>query len=191
MLPTGIAPLSQGDPGHAAFIVFARGRLQPPAVQLGWDPLPNEQANAASVRNALLVALSRLGDQQVIAEARRRYESMNENPRQFGPAERRTALSIVARNADAATLERLIAKLRATVDPLEKQNTLQALTGVADEPGARRVLDLTVSCDAPAGTAPEILAAVAGEHPNLAWEFALLHVGGAEFSVEVQSATSE
>ena len=61
-------------PGHAAFAAFARDRLHPLADRLGWDAQANEEPNAATLRQAVLVALSRFGDQPVIAEARRRFD---------------------------------------------------------------------------------------------------------------------
>jgi hypothetical protein len=62
------------NPGHAAFKAFARDRLHPLAVRLGWDAHVNEEPNAATLRQAVLAALSRFGDQPVIAEARRRFD---------------------------------------------------------------------------------------------------------------------
>jgi hypothetical protein len=162
-----------GKCAFTAFMAFARNRLYPLALRLGWDAQATEESNAATLRDAVLVALSRFGDEAVIAEARRRFEIALQNPREASPAVRRTALSIVARHADAETLDRLITLLRATHDPLEKQNTFEALADIADISGAQRVLELAVGPDAPAGTAAYIVFYVSREHPDLAWNFAL------------------
>ena len=97
---------------------------------------------------------------------------------------RRTALSIVARHADAETLDRLITLFRATQDPLEKQNILEALAGIADPSGAQRVLELAIGPDAPAGTVDSIFLDVSREHPDLAWNFALQHVDQPGFPID-------
>ena len=174
------------NPGHTVFMAFARDRLTPLAVRLGWDAQTKEEPNAATLRDAVLAALSRFGDQVVIAEARRRFQIALRNPREVSPTVRRTALSIIARYADAETLDRLIALLRATQDPLEKQNTLEALAGIADPSGARRVLELAAGPDAPAGTAAYIVFYVSREHPDLGWNFALQHVDKPDFPVDPQ-----
>jgi len=164
------------DSGHAAFIAFARSRLQLLAAKLGWDAQPNEQPNTATLRQAVLTALSRFGDQQVIAEAGRRFDFAQQHPGEISPAVRRSALSVVAQHADAETLDKLIGLLRATKDPLEKQNILEALESVIDPSGAQRVLELAVGPDTPAGLADSDLLAVSRQHPDLAWNFALQHV---------------
>jgi aminopeptidase N len=176
--------LSGDRPGHAGFVAFARNRLHPLAVRLGWDAQANEEPNTATLREAVLVALGRFGDQPVIAEARRRWDAALRNPREVSPAVRRSALSIVARNADAEALDRLIALLRTMQDPLEKENTLEALAAIADPAGAHRVLEFSVGPDAPAGTVDSIFIAVSREHPDLAWNFALEHVDQPGFPID-------
>jgi len=174
-----------GDrPGHSAFVAFARDRLRPLAARLGWDAQANEEANAATLRESVLVALGRFGDQPVIAEARRRFDAALRNPSEASPAVRRSALSIVARQADAQTLDRLIALLRTMQDPLEKQNTLEALASIADPSGAQRVLEFSIGPDAPAGTVDSMLNAVSREHPDLTWNFALQHVDQPGFPMD-------
>ena len=184
----GVDRLSGDRPGHAAFVAFARDRLHPLAVRLGWNAQANEEPNAATLREAVLVALGRFGDQPVIAEARRRFDAALRNSGDVSPAVRRTALSIVARQADAATLDRLITLLRTMKDPLEKQNMLEALAAIADPSGARRVLEFSVGPDAPAGTVDSIFVDVSREHPDLAWNFALQHVDQPGFPIDSSDA---
>lgn len=180
----GVDRLYGADPGHAAFVAYARARLQPLAVRLGWDARPNEESNVGTLRQAVLEALSRFGDTSVIAEAHGRFDAGQQKPSVVSPAVRRTALEIVARTADSSTLERLIALYRATRDPLEKQNILEALAGIADAAGAQRVLELAVSPDAPAGTVVSIFRLVSRDHPDLVWNFALQHVDQPGFPLD-------
>ncbi len=180
----GVDRLYGADPGHAAFVAYARERLQPLAVRLGWDARPNEESNVGTLRQAVLEALSRFGDTSVIAEAHGRFDAGQQTPSVESPAVRRTALEIVARTADASQLDRLIALYRATRDPLEKQNILEALAGIADAAGAQRVLELAISPDAPAGTVGSIIRLVSRDHPDLAWNFALQHVDQPGFPLD-------
>jgi aminopeptidase N len=168
--------LYEGKPRHQAFAAYAREKLHPLVIRLGWDAKQKEEPNTAPLREAVLIAMSRFGYQPVIAEAQRRFDAAVLHPEGTSPNVQRTALSIVARHADAKTLDRLLAMLKASEDPLEKQNVLEALADVADSSGAERVLEFAVGPDAPAGTVDTIILEVATSHPDLAWKFALSHV---------------
>jgi aminopeptidase N len=65
-----------------------------------------------------------------------------------------------------------------------KQNTLEALAVIADPSGAQRVMEFSVSPDAPAGAAVSVFISVAVEHPDLAWNFALQHVDQPGFPID-------
>jgi aminopeptidase N len=172
-----------GNPRRAAFLAYAR-KLHPLAAKLGWDAIRNEESNDANLRDAVLKALGRFGDQAVIAEATRRFEQAMRDSKSTSPAVRRTAISIVAYHADRNMLNRLIATLRATRDPLEKQNLLSALAGIADSAGAERVVQVGMEPDAPAGFAPYLLAMLSQDHPNLTWKLALQHVDRPDFPLD-------
>ena len=180
----------EGRPGRAAFAAFARQTLHPLADRLGWDAQNGEESNVAILRSSVLIALSRFGDQAVIAEARRRFEASQRDPQGVSPAVRQTALSIVARSADAETLDRLIAQFRSTQNPLQKQVLLRTLAGVQDTAGAQRVLELALSPDAPAGSTRAVLGGVAAEHPDLAWNFALQHADQLRQVIESEALLS-
>jgi aminopeptidase N len=173
-----------GNPGRIAFVKFARTLLKPVAAKLGWDPIRNEESNDARLRDAVLTGLGRFGDQFVIEESDRRFEAMMRNPNAVSPAVRRTVISIVAYNAGRETLDTLIALLRTTQDPLEKQKLLSALAGVADPVGAERAVEVTLGADAPAGFAPYALIALSRDHPDLAWKVALEHADRPDFPID-------
>jgi aminopeptidase N len=119
--------LYKDQPNHAAFTTFARERLSPIALRLGWDARANEEGNTARLRDATLQALSRFGDQAVIAEARQRFNLALDDAKDVPAATRRTVISIVARNADGATLDRLIALALATKDSLWEEQLFRSL----------------------------------------------------------------
>jgi aminopeptidase N len=85
-------------------------------------------------------------------------------------AEQRTALTIVAAHADAPTFDALVERARKIADPLQKQHVFAALAGVTDLELARRMVDIALSDQIPAGGSPEILEALALRHPQLVWK---------------------
>ena len=171
-------------PGRTALAAYVRSKLGPLAERLGWEARPNEESNTSRLRTAVLETLSTFDDSQVIAEARHRFQEASQNPGRVPPAVRRTALSIVARHADAKTFQMLMDLLLATKDPLEKEKIWEALAGVADPASARRILEMAASPEAPAGTVEATYEIVSTDHPELAWNFALQHVDKPGYPVE-------
>jgi aminopeptidase N len=153
------------SPERAAYRHAALATLEPLTARLGDAAQPNEPANDVILRSALKKAEGRFGDAAIIARARQVLDS-----HAGSPGEQRTALNIVAAHADAATFDLLLQRAETTADPLEKFNVLSALASVEDAGLARRMLDLALSDQAPAGSAPDLLITVAAAHPELTWE---------------------
>jgi aminopeptidase N len=151
------------SPSRNAFHRFALDLLAPLATRLR-DAASDESSNAAIVRSALMVTQGQFGDAAVIARAREIFESGAGTP-----AERRSAMSIVAAGADATSFEALLASAQKTEDPLEKQHILEALASVGDPSLAGRLLDVLLSNQAPAGTLPQLVLELAVKHPDLVW----------------------
>jgi aminopeptidase N len=68
------------------------------------------------------------------------------------------------------TFDALVERARKTADPLQKQHVLMALAGVTDPGLARRMVDIAMSDQIPAGGSPEIIEALALRHPQLVWK---------------------
>ena len=173
--------LYSGLPSQAAFREWARSRLVPIAARIGWDGVRGEAPTVDLLRMPLMEMLGRLGDPNVIAEARRRDAA---DPATQTPEVRRGAREIVARNADAETFKRLLERLHAAQDPLEKQNLLEAITQVADPALALELLGVIVGPDAPAGSMPDLLVDIAQLHPDLTWRFIISHVDAPGFPMD-------
>ncbi len=176
------------DAGAArdAYRAWVRMRLAPVATLIGWDAPAHEPVPAATLRPALFEALGRYDDPQVLAEARKR-DAADARPgaqRSTNRAANRFAHAIVVRHADAAVFATLIKKLRATHDPLDKLNQLEALTQVADPKLAEQLLLLAIGPDVPAGSTPNLLSDIAREHPDLTWQFAVDHVDAPDFPLD-------
>ena len=153
------------SPERAAYRHAALATLAPLAVRLGDAAKPNEPANDVILRSTLKIAEGRFGDPAAIARARQVLDS-----HAGSPGEQRTALNIVAAHADAATFEMLLKRADTTADPLEKLNVLNALASVEDPALARRMLDIALSNQAPAGSSPGLIITVSGAHADLTWE---------------------
>ena len=148
-----------------AFHHFVLGVLEPVAARVGAHGAPGEAANMEILRGRLQETQGRLGDAAVIAHARERFDA-----RAGTAAEQRTALNIVAAHADAKTFDALLARGRELADPLEKIHLFRALAGVADPALARRMVDIALSDQVPAGSNESLLLGVARWHPDMVWE---------------------
>ena len=154
-----------GTPQRVAFRQFALGVLKPLALRVGTHASEQEPANLEILRAQLQEAQARFGDAAVLAAARRRLDSGDGTA-----AERRAAMNIVAAQADAPTFDALLARAQKTTDPLEKLHVFRALASVADPSLARRMIDVALGDQVPAGTSPGLIDALAREHPDMVWE---------------------
>ena len=72
--------LERGLPGRPAFQAYARSRLRPPFERLGWDRAAGESEDNTILRAKLIGELGALGDDAVLAEAKRRFAVVCEGP---------------------------------------------------------------------------------------------------------------
>ncbi|WP_395612091.1 M1 family metallopeptidase [Allosphingosinicella sp.] len=174
------------DAAHRAIAArFAFARLEPAMQRLGWTPRANEPAKDAVLRNELIQTLGALGHPATVAEANRRFAA-NDPSVQAGPL-RSTILSIVAANADEATWERLRRMARDEHSSQVKVDLYRLLGSVKDENLARRALELALTPEVGATNASQIFGAVAGDHPDLAFDYAVAHREQVEPLVDASS----
>ena len=174
------------DAAHRAIAArFAFARLEPAMQRLGWMPRANEPANDAVLRNELIQTLGALGHPATVAEANRRFAA-NDPSVQAGPL-RSTILSIVAANADEATWERLRRMARDEHSSQVKVDLYRLVGSVRDERLARRALELALTPEVGATNASQIFGAVAGDHPDLAFDYAVAHREQVEPLVDASS----
>lgn len=161
-----------GDPQRQALIDrYAAQRLGPVLRRLGWTPKRGEPAPDAVLRAALIETLGQIDDRAVITEASRRYRTGD--PSAVSGPLRETILGVVAYNADTATWDRLRADARAERSPLVRSQLYRLLGSTRDEALARRALDLALSGEPSTTDSSQIISAVAANHPDLAFDFAL------------------
>jgi aminopeptidase N len=161
-----------GDPQRQAMLSrYASAKLSPLMSRIGWTPRPSEPANVAVLRSQLISTLGAVGDRAVVAEANRRFTT-NDPSVQAGPL-RSTILSVVSRNLTASDWDRLRAQAQAEQNPLVKAQLYRLLGASRDPALARRALALALTPEPGATTSAGIISAVAGQHPDLAYDFAL------------------
>jgi aminopeptidase N len=180
----------KGLPTQAAFRVFARARLAPAFVRLGWDARPGEADNAALVRGTLLSTLGKFDDPAVIAEARRRFAVLLANPDSLRGASRLTVLQIVAAHADAATWDQLHALAQTSTESTDRSRLYTYLAISHDPALADKALALALTKEPPPTDAPNLISGVAGVFPEKAYDFAIAHRAEVDALVEPTSRTS-
>lgn len=185
-----IDDLYQGTGGRRErFAAFARRRLAPVMAQVGWQPREGEGAAVANLRESLVTALGRLGDANVIAEARRRHAAAPTDEHAMPGALSGSIMSVVARHADPATWRALRAAARTEKTPMVKENYYTLLASAADKALARRALELALTDEPGVTTSADMIAAVAQNHPELAFDFALANARQVNERVDASSRT--
>jgi aminopeptidase N len=177
------------DPARRArFRAFARPRLQPQLARLGWTPRAGEADDAAILRGQLIGALAELGDEAVIAEAKRRYAAFRAGDKSAVPAPLRKSLMwIVAAHASPAEWEALRAAAREEKVALIKDQYFAMLASSEDPALARRALELSLTDEVGATNTAGMISYVSKRFPELAFEFALAHRAQVDERVDATS----
>jgi aminopeptidase N len=168
--------LERDLPGQAAFKAFGRRALSPLFARIGWDAKPGESDNAAKLRSSLLYTLADLGDEAVIAEAKRRFEAYRADPASLSSSARRTVLDIVAHHADATIWDELHAMAQSAKTELEREEYYDDLAVADDDALTQKALDLAFAAETPETTGPSMIRNVAALRPELAFNFATSHL---------------
>ncbi len=172
----GIDDMYDGKPARqAVFRKYALSRLSPKFQQLGWEDRAGDSSTTKQLRTQLIGVLSALGDEQVIAQARRRFAASQTDPSALPPELRRTVLGIVARNADAATWDKLHAMARQETSSMIRDQYYGLLAAAKDEALAQRALDMALTEEPGATNSAGMIGSVSREHADMAFDFAVAH----------------
>ncbi|TFI56493.1 M1 family peptidase [Sphingomonas parva] len=182
----GIYGRYEGDAAHQRMIAaYASAKLGPVLNRIGWRTKAGEAPTIPVLRSQLISTLGYMGDPAVVREANRLYAA-NDPLAAAGPL-RSTITAVVAQNVDAAGWEKIRAQARAETNPLVKAQ-LYRLLGVNRDPAlAQRALALALTDEPGATTSAGIVSAVAGEHPDLAFDFAIANRERVEGLVDISS----
>jgi aminopeptidase N len=165
------AEYARGRPSEAAVKSYGIRTLHPHFERVGWQPRAGETSNEGRMRAALIASLGALGDEAVIAEARRRVSAAQSDASALPASIRTATLGVYAFNASAADYEALLAQARGAGDFVEQRRLWLLAAGAADPALGRRTLQLTLGEDIPRQIRSQVLRTVAAEHPRLAWDF--------------------
>ena len=167
---------------------MAHERWLPRLQQLGFDPRPRESLADTELRADLVRVLGNMSDETVAAEARRRFAALERDPKALDGPLKTTWLAIVARNATVAEWDRLAALARTAPTATERLSYYGLLGGVKDAALAQRALDFALTGQGGTSSAA-IIAAVAAEHPDLAFDFARANEDKVETLVDASGFT--
>ena len=126
----------------------------------------------------MIRGLGALGDSDIIASCRSRFDQFLENPEAISPDLRPEVFSVVGRYADHRTWEKLHQLGEKTTSTEEKGNYYDALGKAIAPELVERTLALALTDELPtsrAGALPSFSARY-GEHADLVWDFAKAHM---------------
>ena len=165
--------LARNRAERPALQAYLRARLRPRFDRLGWDGAGAGGDDGALLRARLIRVLGELGDEQILAEAKRRFAAFQQDPAALRPALRDPITHLVGITADRATYDLLLALARAATSTNERVRYYTAAASARDPALARATLDLTLTDELPNTLVGSVINAVAsaGEQPDLAWAF--------------------
>jgi aminopeptidase N len=143
---------------------------------IGLTPREGEAPVDALLRPTLITELGRAGDPAVVAEANRLFAAWLKD-RDAIPGSLKSAwLEVVARNATPEKWNALHGAAQATPGQVERSSLYKLLSSATDEALARRALELAISEEPGKTISASMITAVAGGHPELAFDFVLAHL---------------
>jgi aminopeptidase N len=169
----GMDTMLTDSPEQAAFQAKARALLAPVFAKVGWTAKPGESSLTALLREGIIPVLGRFGDTAMVAQATTYAEQSFADPKAVPGAIRQPALSIFAYTADAARWEMLHEKARTEKSPVAKLLYYSRLGAVRDPALAAKALALTLTDEIPVPMRGNVIQAVAGQHPAMAFDWAV------------------
>src|SRR5439155_27141811 len=165
--------LSRDRPERPALQRYARAKLRPVFDRLGWDGDGSGDDDNTLLRGSLIWTLGELGDEPIIAEAKRRFARFLSDPQSLPGALRDSVTHVVGITADRATYDTLLALARKSTATNERLRYYYAAAAARDPALAHATLALTLSDEVPGTIVTGLIGSVAsaGEQPDLAWDF--------------------
>ncbi len=170
---TRLDHLARGRAERSALRTYARAKLRPVFERLGWDGVEGEGDESELLRTRLIRVLGGLNDEEIVAEARRRFASFLRDPAALRPSLRDAVTHLAGENADRHVYDTLLGLARKSTNTRERVRYYTAAASARDPALARETLALALTNELPSALRSSLINAVAsgGEHPELAWEF--------------------
>lgn len=161
------------DVARKKFQAYARGTLRPSFDQLGWESKPQQTPRDAILRGSLIQILGDLGDAEIVAGCRERFQKYVVDPAWIAPDLRAPIFWVAGHYADEATWNALHELGLRTTSIEEKQNYYDALAAARDPALIAKTLEISLTDELPTSRAVFLVGKVArySDHPELAWEF--------------------
>ena len=169
------------------FEQFARAKLTPVMNKLGWEAKAGEPEYLANFRAEMIGVMSGLEDPATLAEARRRFLAMDTDPNAAPASLRFLILAIVARNADETTWNALRERAQKEKSAMVKDSLYALLATAKNKDLAKRALDLALTDEPGATTSASMIRAVAGEHTDMTFDFAMANLAAVNAKVDATS----
>lgn len=165
--------LSRGRTERPALQAYARAKLRPVFDRLGWDGSGSGDDDTSLLRSSLIRTLGEIGDEEIIAEAKRRFAAFLQDPKSLPNALRDSVTHLAGLTADHATYDTLLTLARKSTVTNERLRYYFAAASARDVTLSRATLALTLSDEMPSTVVSGVIGAVAGsgEQPDLAWDF--------------------
>ena len=175
MMATQVARLSslyEGTPLGKRVQAKALETLKPVLDRVGLEPRADDTPLVTNLRETSLALLGGSGDPRVVAAARSYVTKMRTDPAAIPAAIRRPILATYAANVTPAEWDGLLAMARAEQQPVVRNGYISLLGAAKNDALARRALELVKSSEFTAPQRASLLSTIAGEHPDMAFDFA-------------------
>ena len=172
----GMAGLYAGTPLGEQVKALTLRKLGPVLSRIGYDAQPGESPLVTNLREDLVGRLGRAGDPEVLRRARAYFAKLKTDSSAIPPAIRGPILGTFATNATPAEWDDLLALFKAENNPVVKNEYVRLLGAASDPALAMRALELVKGDVLTSQQKPTILRAVAGGHPDMAFDFAVTNV---------------
>jgi aminopeptidase N len=168
-----LSGLYGGSPLQAQLNALTIKRLGPVLARIGYEQKAGESPLVTNLREGLVGRLGGAGDPEVLRRAREWVAKLKTDSTAIPPAIRGPMLGTFAANATPADWDTLLALFKAETNPVVRNEYVRLLGAAKDPALAQKALDLLKTDVLTAQQKPTILRAVAGQHADLAFDFAV------------------
>jgi aminopeptidase N len=177
-------------PQQAAFRIKARALLAPVFAKVGWTAKAGEASAMALLRENIIPVLGSFGDEAMTTQAATYAQQSFTDSNAVPGSIRLPALSIFAYTADAARWDMLHEKARTENSPVAKLIYYRNLGAVRDPALAAKALALTLTDEIPVPMRGNVIAAVASQHPAMAFDWAVAHADKVNAMLETSTRSA-
>lgn len=172
----GLSGLYGGTPLAERINALTIRKLGPVLAKIGYEAQAGESPLVTNLREDLVGRLGRAGDPEVLKRARGYFAKLKTDSSAIPPAIRAPILATFAANVTPAEWADLLALTKAETNPVVKNEYVRLLGSAKDPAIAMRALELIKGDVLTAQQKPTILRAVAGGHPDMAFDFAVANL---------------